>query len=166
LTDNISIPPSSAPDTFTVEDGCTRYQTVEEGDICLALVALNTAKTDITLEDFYTANPDVDGECSNLAIGVSYCVGVKAAAVAEEPVAVVPVVEPTTGVVNPPVQATSGPVDAPAFEAVPTKAPILDNTSPQDDGDDDAEDDEEEDEEDEEEVDCPPRIKRRKALKL
>lgn len=75
-----------APQTKTVEDGCIRYQTIKEGDVCLSVVQEHQYITGLTLNDFYKANPMLDSVCSNLWLGYSYCVGIEGATVEEEPV--------------------------------------------------------------------------------
>lgn len=65
---------SSAPGTWTTEQGCTRYQIVQEGDYCWKLIAGNS-DLNASLQDFMEMNPDVDETCSNLQIGLGYCVG-------------------------------------------------------------------------------------------
>lgn len=76
---------NSAEDTLTVEQGCLRYQTVQSGDFCLALVSDNKYTTGITLEELYESNPSIDAECSNLWIDTSYCVGLKGGLVEDKP---------------------------------------------------------------------------------
>ncbi|KAJ6518856.1 hypothetical protein C8R45DRAFT_809437 [Mycena sanguinolenta] len=75
-----SPPPATAPpqasETFTVASGslgnssCLQYRTRTTGDSCLAIEAL----FDITDEQFHQWNPEVTSSCSNIEIGLAYCV--------------------------------------------------------------------------------------------
>ena len=49
---------------------CAKSQRVREGDTCDALAKRNG----ITLATFYSLNPTIDANCSNLLLGQSYCV--------------------------------------------------------------------------------------------
>ncbi|KAF2790877.1 carbohydrate-binding module family 50 protein [Melanomma pulvis-pyrius CBS 109.77] len=50
---------------------CTTYYRVAEGDYCLAIV---TKYGNFTLNDFYTWNPDVGTDCSNLLLNNYVCI--------------------------------------------------------------------------------------------
>ncbi|KAI0364298.1 hypothetical protein BV20DRAFT_1125711 [Pilatotrama ljubarskyi] len=68
--------PSTAPPAPTVapgtlgEDSCLQYYTVQAGDTCLGI------ETVFSLRDveFRTWNPEIDANCANIQVGLSYCV--------------------------------------------------------------------------------------------
>ncbi|KAI5865101.1 carbohydrate-binding module family 50 protein [Durotheca rogersii] len=51
---------------------CTSCYQVVEGDTCWVVVA----KTGVTLGNFYSWNPSINADCTNLLLGYNYCVGV------------------------------------------------------------------------------------------
>lgn len=61
-------PPNAAPGTIT--QGCTQYYTVVSGDSCPAV----EAKFNLTLAQFVAMNPEINSQCSNLALDEAYCV--------------------------------------------------------------------------------------------
>ncbi|KAF7316288.1 hypothetical protein MIND_00147500 [Mycena indigotica] len=62
-------PPSNvAPGTIT--DGCTSYYTVVSGDGCASI----ESKFNLTLAQFIQMNPELNSQCTNLALGEAYCV--------------------------------------------------------------------------------------------
>ncbi|KAG6836289.1 hypothetical protein H0H93_009429 [Arthromyces matolae] len=63
-----SIPVNVAPGTITV--GCLEYYTVVSGDNCGAI----ETKYGLTSTQFLTYNPEIVPNCSNLQLGVAYCV--------------------------------------------------------------------------------------------
>lgn len=65
----------SAPDTWTEDAGCAAYYAVQSGDICNTILETYGTAFGTTLDTFYTINPSVDSECSNLKPGWAYCVG-------------------------------------------------------------------------------------------
>lgn len=61
--------------TYTVEEGCTLYHNVVEGEICLGLLEIaNQQGFGTTLEELYCLNPAIDELCYNLQIDNSYCI--------------------------------------------------------------------------------------------
>ncbi|RDX41745.1 hypothetical protein OH76DRAFT_1411835 [Lentinus brumalis] len=54
----------------TITDGCSEYYTVKSGDTCTAIESLFT----ISLSDFRTWNPEVNAQCTNIVLGLAYCV--------------------------------------------------------------------------------------------
>lgn len=69
LTPPTSGPPSNvAPGTIT--SGCTSYYTVVSGDSCSAI----ESKFSITLTQFTTWNPEINTQCTNIQLGLAYCV--------------------------------------------------------------------------------------------
>ncbi|KAI0350482.1 hypothetical protein OH77DRAFT_1069072 [Trametes cingulata] len=61
--------PTIAPGTLG-EDSCLQYYTVQPGDTCLGI------ETIFSLRDveFRTWNPEIDANCANIQVGLSYCV--------------------------------------------------------------------------------------------
>ena len=53
-----------------ISTGCAKTQVVQSGDTCSKLATQNG----ITLSTFYSLNPSVDSQCTNLQIGQAYCV--------------------------------------------------------------------------------------------
>ncbi|KAJ2988304.1 hypothetical protein NUW54_g9156 [Trametes sanguinea] len=54
----------------TVTDGCTQYYTVQSGDTCTVI----DTEFSISLSDFRAWNPEVNAQCTNIALGLAYCV--------------------------------------------------------------------------------------------
>ncbi|KAI0714387.1 hypothetical protein C8T65DRAFT_644159 [Cerioporus squamosus] len=54
----------------TITDGCTDYYTVKSGDTCTAI----EESFSISLSDFRTWNPEVNAQCTNIVLGLAYCV--------------------------------------------------------------------------------------------
>ena len=61
-------PDNVAPGTIT--DGCTAYYTIVSDDTCSVM----ETKFNITLTDITTWNPEINSQCSNLQLGLAYCV--------------------------------------------------------------------------------------------
>ncbi|GAW18021.1 hypothetical protein ANO14919_074900 [Xylariales sp. No.14919] len=49
---------------------CASWYTVRDGDYCWSV----SIRQSITLRDFYFLNPSIDANCTNLLLGVAYCV--------------------------------------------------------------------------------------------
>ena len=62
------IPPNVA--TGTITSGCLEYYTVVSGDTCGAI----ETKFNLTSAQFSTYNPEIATDCSNLQLGLAYCV--------------------------------------------------------------------------------------------
>ncbi|KAJ6538819.1 hypothetical protein DFH09DRAFT_71517 [Mycena vulgaris] len=71
--------PSGTPTTFApvptptvsgTTSNCGKYYQVQQGDICNTVVLANA----ISLPDFLTLNPEIDGNCTNLWLDYYYCV--------------------------------------------------------------------------------------------
>ena len=62
------IPPNVANGTIT--DGCSEYYTVVSGDNC----GLIETKFNLTSTQFLTYNAEIVADCSNLQLGLAYCV--------------------------------------------------------------------------------------------
>ena len=62
------IPPNVANGTIT--DGCSEYYTVVSGDNCGPI----ETKFNLTSTQFLTYNPEIATDCSNLQLGLAYCV--------------------------------------------------------------------------------------------
>lgn len=62
------VPTNVAPGTITT--GCNKYYTVQSGDSCATIDATNS----ITLTEFLTWNPEVNAQCTNVQLGLAYCV--------------------------------------------------------------------------------------------
>lgn len=62
-------PPSNVA-TGTITDGCSQYYTVASGDTCSAI----DTTFGITFTQFQTWNPEVNEACSNIQVGLAYCV--------------------------------------------------------------------------------------------
>lgn len=61
--------------SFTPEEGCIRYHTVLDGEVCLGVLD-GSKDLGLTLWQFYCLNPQVDDvSCSNLETGQAYCTG-------------------------------------------------------------------------------------------
>ncbi|PIL32555.1 hypothetical protein GSI_05258 [Ganoderma sinense ZZ0214-1] len=56
--------------TITPGQGCKQYYTVVSGDNCSVI----ESKFSITLTQFTTWNPEINSQCTNLELGVQYCV--------------------------------------------------------------------------------------------
>ncbi|KAF9559712.1 hypothetical protein CPC08DRAFT_637416, partial [Agrocybe pediades] len=63
-----TVPSNVAPGTVTT--GCTQYYTVISGDSCSTI----ESRFGISLSQFITMNPEVNSGCTNIAIGLAYCV--------------------------------------------------------------------------------------------
>lgn len=65
---------SAAPIPTNARDGsnrkCGSWYNVQSGDYC----NLVTMKYSISLEDFVFLNPSINSNCTNLLLGISYCV--------------------------------------------------------------------------------------------
>ncbi|TPX15256.1 uncharacterized protein E0L32_004533 [Thyridium curvatum] len=61
-------PPTNAAGGSTKP--CGKWYTVQSGDTCGVISVANG----LTLDDFYFLNPSVDAQCTNLLLGVAYCV--------------------------------------------------------------------------------------------
>ncbi|KAJ3559301.1 hypothetical protein NM688_g426 [Phlebia brevispora] len=61
-------PTNIAPGTIT--SGCAQYYTVQAGDSCGAI----ESNFSITLAQFTTWNPEVNNQCTNIDVGLAYCV--------------------------------------------------------------------------------------------
>lgn len=65
-------PPSNvAPGTLT--KGCLSYYTVVSGDSCFGI----ESKFSITFTNFTTWNPEINTACTNLQLGLAYCISFK-----------------------------------------------------------------------------------------
>ncbi|PPQ88423.1 hypothetical protein CVT25_011225 [Psilocybe cyanescens] len=65
--------PSSVPTNVasgTITTGCSVYYTVQSGDFCGKI----DDQFGITLTQLLTWNPEIDSECTNIQIGLAYCV--------------------------------------------------------------------------------------------
>ncbi|KAI0364300.1 hypothetical protein BV20DRAFT_1029986 [Pilatotrama ljubarskyi] len=68
--------PSTAPPAPTVapgtigEDSCLQYYTVQPGDTCLGIETVYSLRD----EEFRTWNPEIDENCTNIQVGLSYCI--------------------------------------------------------------------------------------------
>ncbi|TFK91429.1 carbohydrate-binding module family 50 protein [Polyporus arcularius HHB13444] len=68
--------PSTAPPAPTIapgtvgEDSCLQYYTVQPGDTCLAIETVFSLRD----EEFRAWNPEIDANCANIQVGLSYCV--------------------------------------------------------------------------------------------
>lgn len=49
---------------------CARWYTVQDGDHCESV----SIRQSIALRDFYFLNPSIDEQCTNLLLGIAYCV--------------------------------------------------------------------------------------------
>ncbi|KAG5351398.1 hypothetical protein C0989_006634 [Termitomyces sp. Mn162] len=56
--------------TGTITDGCSEYYTVISGNTCVSI----EAKFNLTSAQFLTYNPEIAADCSNLQLGLAYCV--------------------------------------------------------------------------------------------
>ncbi|KAJ7062138.1 hypothetical protein C8F01DRAFT_1368795 [Mycena amicta] len=66
---NSTAPPANlAPGTITA--GCTKYYTIVSGDGCASV----ESKFNITLTQLIQMNPELNSQCTNLALGEAYCV--------------------------------------------------------------------------------------------
>ncbi|KAH9480415.1 LysM domain-containing protein [Psilocybe cubensis] len=69
-----SSPPSTGPPSNvapgTITDGCTTYYTVVSGDSCSAI----ESNYDITFTQLITWNPEINSQCTNIQVGLAYCV--------------------------------------------------------------------------------------------
>ena len=61
-------PDNVAPGTIT--ERCTAYYTIVSGDTCSVM----EKNFNITLTDITTWNPEINSQCSNLQLGLAYCV--------------------------------------------------------------------------------------------
>uniref|UniRef100_A0A8H7XNW2 LysM domain-containing protein n=1 Tax=Psilocybe cubensis TaxID=181762 RepID=A0A8H7XNW2_PSICU len=68
LSNSTGLPDNVAPGTIT--DGCTTYYTVKSGDSCTVV----EDNFNITLAQFTTWNPEIDSQCTNIEVGLAYCV--------------------------------------------------------------------------------------------
>ncbi|KAL2820056.1 hypothetical protein BJX63DRAFT_418597 [Aspergillus granulosus] len=64
--------PTPTPTQENISKNCTKFHKVESGDQCGTLASDN----DISLDDFYSWNPDVGDECKSLWLGYFVCVGI------------------------------------------------------------------------------------------
>lgn len=69
-------PPTLRDGSLTTDNGCTRFHTVVQGEICLGLLDWSR-DINLTLEQLYEYNPTINSDCTNLAIGQSVCIGKK-----------------------------------------------------------------------------------------
>lgn len=60
--------PTNAPTESN--DRCSKWYIVQEGDYCWKV----TIKFNIPLDDFKFLNPEIDANCTNLLLGLAYCV--------------------------------------------------------------------------------------------
>ncbi|KAM0791573.1 hypothetical protein ACM66B_006019 [Microbotryomycetes sp. NB124-2] len=70
--DPLSEPTNPSKGSLTKEDGCTAWYNVIKGDSCYSAIA--TVGGNLSLEDFYAMNPQVNEDCFNLWAGYDYCV--------------------------------------------------------------------------------------------
>ncbi|KZV65858.1 carbohydrate-binding module family 50 protein [Peniophora sp. CONT] len=56
--------------TGTITTGCTTYYTIQSGDGCASIESTYS----ITLSEFITWNPEVNAQCTNIQLGLAYCV--------------------------------------------------------------------------------------------
>lgn len=73
-TGPVQKPSNIADDSFTPSEGCIRYHTVLEGEVCLGVLD-GSKDLGLTLDQFYCLNPGVKEGCSNLTTGKAYCTG-------------------------------------------------------------------------------------------
>ncbi|GAA5862926.1 hypothetical protein JCM8547_003623 [Rhodosporidiobolus lusitaniae] len=64
-------PEDLMPGSLTTAEGCTDFYHVTKGEWCLKVV---DQYPDLSLERFYTLNPEIDAECKNLWASYSVCV--------------------------------------------------------------------------------------------
>ncbi|KAF5329714.1 hypothetical protein D9619_009152 [Psilocybe cf. subviscida] len=62
-------PPSNVA-SGTITSGCTQYYTVVSGDSCATV----ESKFNLTLAQFITFNPEINSQCTNIQLGLAYCV--------------------------------------------------------------------------------------------
>jgi len=62
--------PSAENDEEDCDDSCSQFYTPVGGDNCYKVSAAHG----LTLEQFYSLNPEIDNSCSNLRVGTQYCV--------------------------------------------------------------------------------------------
>jgi len=67
-------PSNIADESFTPSEGCIRYHTVLEGEVCLGVLD-GSKDLGLTLDQFYCLNPGIKEGCSNLTTGKAYCTG-------------------------------------------------------------------------------------------
>ncbi|KAF8816938.1 hypothetical protein BYT27DRAFT_7154018 [Phlegmacium glaucopus] len=67
-SNNTGPPDNVAPGTIT--DGCLSYYTVVSGDTCSVI----EDRFNITLTDITTWNPEINSGCTNIQLGLAYCV--------------------------------------------------------------------------------------------
>ncbi|KAL7622002.1 hypothetical protein AAE478_007503 [Parahypoxylon ruwenzoriense] len=67
ITSPVPAPTNADPET---NRPCGRWYTVASGDECGVISVANG----LTLADFYFLNPSIDANCTNLLLGVAYCV--------------------------------------------------------------------------------------------
>ncbi|CAK5269211.1 unnamed protein product [Mycena citricolor] len=65
---NSTVPPNVAPGTIT--QGCTQYYTIASGDGCASV----ESTFHLTFAQFQAMNPELNAQCTNLALGEAYCV--------------------------------------------------------------------------------------------
>ncbi|VDC05352.1 unnamed protein product [Peniophora sp. CBMAI 1063] len=65
-----SVPVPTNVATGTITTGCTKYYTIQSGDGCAAIETTYS----ITLSDFIAWNPEVNAQCTNIQLGLAYCV--------------------------------------------------------------------------------------------
>lgn len=65
-------PSTLSKGALTAAEGCTKWYHVSGGDSCYK--AISTVDGQLSLEDFYAMNPQVNSDCFNLWAGFDYCV--------------------------------------------------------------------------------------------
>jgi len=66
-----STPPAASPTASgTITSGCSQYYTIVSGDSCSAI----ESEFGINFAQFQSWNPEVNGACSNILVGLEYCV--------------------------------------------------------------------------------------------
>ncbi|KAK4048256.1 hypothetical protein OIO90_005875 [Microbotryomycetes sp. JL221] len=68
----LSEPTNPSKGSMTAEQGCTAWYNVVQGDSCYSAIA--TLGGNLSLDDFYSMNPQVNEDCFNLWAGYDYCV--------------------------------------------------------------------------------------------
>ncbi|KAJ7283214.1 hypothetical protein C8J57DRAFT_1462365, partial [Mycena rebaudengoi] len=105
--------PTIAPGTIS-DDNCLQYYEIQTGDTCLAIEIVN----EISDDEFHLWNPEIDSNCANLIVGLSYCVFGPAI------ITSISVPIPTTPFSIPPDTSTESPTSTSAAGTVPTNVAI------------------------------------------